>query len=71
MPTQLSQCMNLHVFFLCQHLGRAPLLAGVSLLTASLDRTPPDHGYLLQEVGDFSGLLQTRGEGVSFVFIAL
>src|SRR3989304_5924757 len=45
-PAPSPQRMNLHVFLLCQHQGRAPLLAGLSLLTASLERTPPDHGYL-------------------------
>ena len=46
-PAPLLQCMNLHVFLLCQHQGRAPLLAGLSLLTASLERAPPNDGYLL------------------------
>ena len=45
-PTPLRQCINLHVLAPVSTSGRAPLLASRSLLAASLERTPPDDGYL-------------------------
>lgn len=58
--------MNLPILLLSQHQRKALLLAGRSLLTASFEMTPPDGGYLPQEVGNLSeqawGELRERGQ---------
>ncbi len=50
-PALLPQRVDLHILSLCQHQARAPLLAGRSLLTASLERAPTPIRHLPQPQG--------------------